>query len=333
MLSLLLLSLVWVPGASAQALSAAHDKHYIIGGQPIAKTDYPWVVALARNENNDLFQRQFCGATVIADTWALTAAHCLFNQRGGVITTSEFTVAINAANLDDPDARELLVTNFYIHPEYNHSANNPHSDLALLELATPSGIDPITLSTKASSELTGLLGTAIGWGATDVSDPESPLFPSWSHKVDVPIVSLDVCNGPNSYENAIYENQLCAGYAAGGRDSCVGDSGGPLVVNYQGQLQQVGVVSFGFGCAQPNYYGIYTDVPYFIGWINQYVYVGEPEFEPELIVPRVTTPATGNTAVTGTPSNTQLGTQSSTGSSSLIGILLLGVGLLLRRRS
>lgn len=318
---MLLLSLLVAPQASAQDHAPGIDKHFIIGGQQVEQGGYPWLVALTYNFDQDLFQRQFCGASIIADTWVLTAAHCLFDSRGEVLTVNDFKVAINAANLEDPEASELPVTNFFIHPSYNHSANNPHSDIAVLELATSSGITPVKLSTKPSDVLTGLQATVIGWGATDISDEQNPLFPVWSHSVDVPIVSLDVCNAPQSYANSIYENQLCAGYIEGGRDSCIGDSGGPMVVTFEGEVQQAGVVSFGYGCAQPNFYGVYSDVPYFIGWINQYVFVGEPEFEPETIIPRNT-----NSGFSGASSN------DAAGGTSLFGLVLLGIGALYRRR-
>jgi len=65
-------------------------------------------------------------------------------------------------------------------------------------------------------------------------------------------------------------NMLCAGLKAGGKDSCQGDSGGPLIVSdgSSGWLQ-AGVVSWGFGCAQPNLYGVYARVSQFKNWIDQ----------------------------------------------------------------
>lgn len=57
---------------------------------------------------------------------------------------------------------------------------------------------------------------------------------------------------------------ICAGTP--GQDSCQGDSGGPLVVNGV----QVGVVSWGYGCARPGYPGVYSNIANLRGFIDMF---------------------------------------------------------------
>jgi secreted trypsin-like serine protease len=59
---------------------------------------------------------------------------------------------------------------------------------------------------------------------------------------------------------------ICAGTVKGGRGNCYGDSGGPLLTS---DGVQVGIVSFGYGCANPSIPTGYTDVrPFLKNWIQ-----------------------------------------------------------------
>nr|XP_032821694.1 trypsin-like [Petromyzon marinus] len=79
--------------------------------------------------------------------------------------------------------------------------------------------------------------------------------------IQAPVLSDTSCR--NSYPGDITNNMICLGYLEGGKDSCQNDSGGPVVCN--GQLQ--GIVSWGRGCALPNYPGVYTKVCNYNSWI------------------------------------------------------------------
>ncbi len=50
----------------------------------------------------------------------------------------------------------------------------------------------------------------------------------------------------------------CAG--DGQYDSCQGDSGGPLFASTSGGRVQIGIVSYGIGCAIPLFTGVYSEV-------------------------------------------------------------------------
>ena len=84
--------------------------------------------------------------------------------------------------------------------------------------------------------------------------------------VALPVWTRSDCD--NSYFQPITEVFICAGFAEGGRDACQGDSGGPLVCLKDGKAVLIGVVSFGIGCALPNYPGVYARITAVLDWIN-----------------------------------------------------------------
>merc|ERR1712243_316649 len=69
---------------------------------------------------------------------------------------------------------------------------------------------------------------------------------------------------PGEFPHQITDSMICAGLDQGGKDSCQGDSGGPFMCGNQ----LSGVVSWGYGCAEAGYPGVYTQTSYFIDWIN-----------------------------------------------------------------
>jgi trypsin len=83
--------------------------------------------------------------------------------------------------------------------------------------------------------------------------------------VTVPIVSHEECNKAYEEYGGITDNMICAAEVGGGKDACQGDSGGPLAVG--GFL--VGIVSWGVGCALPNYPGVYSNVATLMRFVRQ----------------------------------------------------------------
>jgi hypothetical protein len=163
-----------------------------------------------------------------------------------------------------------------LHPNYENAriAENGF-DIALLQLDRPvATVRPVTLLSEADvATLTraGTGSTAIGWGAIQEGGRDSPHL----LQVDLPIVSMQRCR--EVYPNiGAHGRVLCAGLEQGGRDSCQGDSGGPLLVRAGGtgaarEIVQVGVVSWGTGCARPRAFGVYENVGAHNAFIRQHV--------------------------------------------------------------
>jgi secreted trypsin-like serine protease len=259
----------------------------IIGGDLASAGEYPWQAALVDAGTDNPRAGQYCGATLIHPYWVLTAAHCMFDINNDDLSAPEeidVVVGVNqlsAAPRNGLQGQRLKVDRIIVHP--NFSLSTLDSDLALLHLTTPAALSatvaliPLASSADVALFAPGANAVTTGWGLLD----DFETYPDQLYKVTVPIVTAEACR--TSYgEGMITGNMLCAGLAAGGKDSCAGDSGGPLIVpDGSGGWLQAGIVSWGNGCARPNYYGVYTRLANFKPWIFQQITAGlNPLFLP-----------------------------------------------------
>lgn len=237
--------------ASSQSMAV---EQRIIGGTDATSGTYPWVVSLQSKDGS-----HFCGASLLDKQWVLTAAHCVERE-----SADGMQVVVADYNTSSEDAGEVKanVEAIYIHQQYGDD-----HDIALLKLATE--VDK-TLVNAASNTFIDALAvstplTVIGWGNTSTT---GETFPEILQQVQVPLFDHQTCTTAYAgVGQTVTNNMLCAGLAVGGKDSCQGDSGGPLVIESAGSWVQVGVVSFGEGCAQANFPGVYTRVGNYIDWI------------------------------------------------------------------
>jgi len=219
----------------------------IVGGGETDVREYPFQVSLQSGSFH------FCGGSLVAPGWVLTAAHC------GTIRNVE--IGRHSLSADDECAERISVLRTIPHERYAKDGNNEY-DIALLQLAENSAYPPIALSTGSEGS-TGSIVTVSGWGTLETEGSS----PDVLHAVDLVVKSNALCSRQYG-SGQIFDSMMCAASPTGsGRDSCQGDSGGPLFVTNSGQDTQVGVVSFGIGCGLPSHSGVYTRVSSFLAWI------------------------------------------------------------------
>ncbi|SPP77747.1 trypsin I-P1 [Drosophila guanche] len=236
----------------------------VVGGYSIAIEEVPFQISVRRRAMHEKAYGLglICGGALISQRVACSAAHCyaVNNTYNPVryYDPSMFVVVAGSTLIDQADrhTKEYLLQQIIAHKAYN--ASTLENDIALLFLNgyvswRSRAVRAIPLSTKVLTEGTTCLIN--GWGKVTMVGKSASL-----QQAPVPILNKILCR-------AIYMlpvSQLCAGFMQGGIDACQGDSGGPLICD--GQL--AGIISWGVGCADPGFPGVYTNVSHYVDWIR-----------------------------------------------------------------
>jgi secreted trypsin-like serine protease len=228
-------------GATASP-AAADPTANVVGGSRAAQGEFPFMVRLSMG----------CGGALYSSTIVLTAAHCV----NGTGTNTSITATLGVVDLQSSSRITRRSNYVYRAPGYNGNGK----DWALIRLSSPvTGLTTLSLATSTAYD-SGTF-TIAGWGAaTEGGSQQRYLL-----KAQVPFVSDATCSSASMYNGEIIAtDEICAGYTSGGVDTCQGDSGSPMFrADSAGAWVQVGIVSWGDGCARPNKPGVYTQVSHF----------------------------------------------------------------------
>jgi len=236
----------------------------IVGGQDAEKGEFPWQISY-QFDLGDGVAFHSCGGSILNENKIVTAAHCC---DGLGIEEARITVGDYTVEDGDQDGTEQIfkISSMKIHE--NFDMETVDYDVCVLTLAGVIEMNeyaaPISLCTE-NEWAEGSKFTVTGWGLKSEEDFDiSPIL----QKVEVPYVPQDVCAQDYGDANAITDRMICAGEK--GKDSCQGDSGGPMIhLKSESERDLVGIVSWGIGCAEEGYPGVYTRVSSVAEWINE----------------------------------------------------------------
>jgi secreted trypsin-like serine protease len=253
------------------ALGVAAPAHAIVGGNDASPGEYPYVAHI-------VIDRAFqCTGTLVTPTQVVTAAHCSslvpggvanvpIGQPGQLIELSIGAYATPSASLTggyQSDGEKHVAKSVSVNPGWAGLGSVSH-DVGVVELDTPSSKTPVKIASAAERSLwtAGTLATIAGFGVTQ-SDGDQPAV---LQEANVPIVADEVAAEAYPYlvegVDPVFggfesQTQVAAGFPEGGVDTCQGDSGGPLLVPAGTDMRLVGDTSYGAGCAEPGFPGVY----------------------------------------------------------------------------
>ncbi|MFC5800531.1 S1 family peptidase [Streptomyces formicae] len=229
---------VLLAAVSLQPASASAAPPPVVGGTRAAQGEFPFMVRLSMG----------CGGALYTQQIVLTAAHCV----SGSGNNTSITATAGVVDLQSSSAIKVKSTKVLQAPGYNGTGK----DWALIKLA-----QPVNLPTLKIAETTAYNSgtfTVAGWGSAREGGPQQ----RYLLKATVPFVSDASCQ--SSYPELVPGEEICAGFNEGGVDTCQGDSGGPMFRRDDaGAWIQVGIVSWGYGCARAGFPGVYTEVSTF----------------------------------------------------------------------
>ncbi|XP_008059784.1 serine protease 38 [Carlito syrichta] len=230
----------------------------VMGGSPAPEAMWPWQVSV------HYAGYHVCGGSILNEYWVLSAAHCF--GRDKIIHLYDVYVGLVDLEVAGNYTQWYEVHRVILHPRYKkyHPVGN---DVALILLKSrivfSDFVRPVCLAPPDVNLSNNVPCWATGWGLVSPTGETSNKL----QEAQLPLIPVSLCYlffGSVSY---ITPEMLCAGDILKMKTVCEGDSGGPLVCEFNHVWVQIGISSWGRGCAYPGYPAVFARVSHFSEWI------------------------------------------------------------------
>ena len=206
---------------------------------------YPWLVRIFKRQGKRFLQKGFCGGTLIASKYVITAAHCAYNKLDCVykktkkeckknwytskVTEDEMGVRIGDHNIAIAGEEFLTRKNVLVKTIIKHrdwvepvlpGRMKAGVDVAILELAEVLDLamyTPVCLARSSdATTFDGKKATAVGWGQSHEGRYANSYSPTPQEVVLTVISKTDSrCSKENKNPS-----RMCAGLDESGKGGC-----------------------------------------------------------------------------------------------------------------
>lgn len=189
----------------------------IVGGVDAKENEIPWQVSWRFYNQTTNTHRHICGASIIADKWLLTAAHCVDVVQPVVETNFRAIVGMRSQTTPSENTKELTIKKITMHPGWDSKAII--NDVAVIELNEPIGLEGTNLNAiclgRPTDNVEEKNAVISGWGLTVHGGSQ---IPDILQVATVPVEKQSSCKSIYSFIKPLTDGEVCAGRKPGVSD-------------------------------------------------------------------------------------------------------------------